>query len=78
LGLLEFAHCVNIKPICTLLCKTDSDFVSSVLQCEYACKVQDALAQILKIFEKFGSLLESTCEKGDMNQVPYPLEVPEA
>ena len=54
----SLACCVNIKLICTLLCKTASDFVSSVSQCKYARKVRDALAEVLKIFKKFGSLLK--------------------
>ena len=49
----SLACCVNIKLICTLLC-----FVSSVLRCKHVRKVQDALAQILKIFKKFVSLLK--------------------
>ena len=49
---------MSAKLTCTLLCKTDSDCVSSVLQCKYARRVQDALAQVLKIFKKFGSLLK--------------------
>jgi len=49
---------VNVKLICTLLCKTASYLESSVLQCKCARRVQDALAQVLKIFKKFGSLLK--------------------
>jgi len=54
----SLACCVNIKLIYTFLCNTFSEFVSSVLQCKYARKVWDALAQVLKIFETFGNLLK--------------------
>jgi hypothetical protein len=57
-SMYSLACYVNINLICTLLCKTASDLESSVLQCKFARKVQDALAQVLRIFKKFGSLLK--------------------
>ena len=76
----SLAYCVNIKLTCSLLCKTASDTVSSVLQCKYARKVRDVVAQVSKIKKKEN--LEPSqnywCQKDDMNHVPYVLEVPEA
>jgi len=63
---------VNMKLICTIVCKTTPDLLSFVLQCKCACKVQDALAHGLKMFKKSESVLRtSRCQKGDMNHVPY-------
>jgi hypothetical protein len=58
----SLAYCVNIKLACSLLRKTASDTVSSVLQCKYARKMQDVLAQVSKFkknFAAFSKLLVS-------------------
>ena len=55
--LCSLACCLNMKLMCTLICRTTPDFVSTVLQCKCACKVQDALVHSLKNFKKSGSLL---------------------
>jgi len=53
------AYCFNIKLTCSLVCKTASDTVSSVLQCKYARKVRDVLAEVSKIKKKkFWSLFK--------------------
>jgi len=54
----SLAYYVNIKLTCSLLRKTASDTVSSVLQCKYARKLQDVLAQVSKIKKKIWSLLK--------------------
>ena len=75
----SLAYCVNIKLACNLLRKTASDTVSSVLQCKYAHKMQVVLAQASKLKKKYLELSQNyCCQKGDMNQVPYTLEVPDA
>jgi len=48
----SLAYCVNIKLTCSLLRKTASDTVSSVLQGKYARKMQDVLAQVSRIKKK--------------------------
>jgi hypothetical protein len=52
----SLAYHVNIKLTCSLICKTASDTVSSVLQCKYAHKMQVVLAQASKLKKKvFGA-----------------------
>ena len=55
----SLAYCVNIKLTCSLLHKTASDTVSSVLQCNYARKMQDVLAQVSKIKKRVWGLLQT-------------------
>jgi hypothetical protein len=55
----SLACCLSKKLMCTLVCKTTPDFISSVWRCKCTCKVEDALAGGLKIKKKkYGSLLK--------------------
>jgi len=45
--------------MCTIVCKYIPDFLSLVLQCKCACKVQDGLVDSIKIFKKIWEPSES-------------------